>query len=65
MNVIVVDHDPGWAERFQEEAALLRAIFGDLLIELHHIGSTSVPGLQAKPIIDMLPVVRDIVRWTI
>ncbi|MDA8443093.1 MAG: GrpB family protein [Peptococcaceae bacterium] len=41
-------------------AKQLRKIFGEELIALHHIGSTSVPGLKAKPIIDIMPVVRDI-----
>lgn len=62
MHVNVVPYDPQWRERFVQEAAALRDIFGDLLVALHHIGSTSVPGLPAKPIIDMLPVVWDITR---
>lgn len=60
MHVRVVEHDPRWVEMFEQEAERLRAVFGDLLLAIHHIGSTSVPGLAAKPIIDMLPVVRDI-----
>jgi GrpB-like predicted nucleotidyltransferase (UPF0157 family) len=53
-------YDANWPALFREEAARLEAVFGPELIALHHIGSTSVPGLAAKPIIDMLPVVRDI-----
>ena len=60
MLVRVVDYDPKWPEMFEAEASVLREIIGDDLIALFHIGSTSVPGLKAKPVIDMLPVVRDV-----
>lgn len=53
----VVPYDPTWPARFAEEAARLTPIFGENLVTLHHIGSTAVPGLHAKPIIDMLPEV--------
>ncbi len=45
---------------FAEEAEKLKSIFGDQIVNIHHIGSTSVPGLKAKPIIDIMPVVKDI-----
>jgi GrpB-like predicted nucleotidyltransferase (UPF0157 family) len=54
---LVVPHDPAWARAFASEAAALCAELGPKLIALHHIGSTAVPGLCAKPIIDMLGVV--------
>ncbi len=57
MEVQVVPYDPSWPSRYRREAALLREALGDCLVEIHHIGSTSVPGLWAKPIIDILPVV--------
>ncbi len=44
------------------EAERLTAVFGDQLLAMHHIGSTAVPGLPAKPIIDILPVVQDITQ---
>ncbi|WP_391116311.1 GrpB family protein [Psychrobacillus sp. L3] len=47
-------------KRFEEEAEKLQKIFGSEIITIHHIGSTSVYGLRAKPIIDIMPVVRDI-----
>ncbi len=47
---------------FKEEANKLRKIFGTEIIKIHHIGSTSVDGLKAKPIIDIMLVVRDINR---
>ena len=57
MEIQVVPYDPSWPSRYRREAALLREALGDCLVEIHHIGSTSVPGLWAKPIIDILPVV--------
>jgi len=59
-HIVVSEYDEQWPELFQAEADLLRRVFGELLVDIHHIGSTSVPGLRAKPVIDMLPVVRDI-----
>lgn len=54
---LIVPHDPAWADAFASEAAALCAELGPGLTVLHHIGSTAVPGLCAKPIIDMLGVV--------
>ncbi|MEI4487717.1 GrpB family protein [Frigidibacter sp. MR17.14] len=51
MAVEVVAHDPRWAEAFAAEARAIAPAVGGVL---HHIGSTAVPGLPAKPIIDML-----------
>lgn len=58
----VVPYDPRWREMYRTEAARIAAIFGAELIAIHHIGSTAVPGLNAKPIIDMMPLVRHIER---
>lgn len=60
--VTVVPPDPTWPQRFEDEARRLRALFGDELLAVHHVGSTSVPGLWAKPIIDFLPLVRSLER---
>lgn len=46
-------YDPAWRAAFQREAERLLADWPDLIVELHHIGSTSVPGLIAKPIVDI------------
>jgi GrpB-like predicted nucleotidyltransferase (UPF0157 family) len=54
------DYSPTWPAAFNQEAERLKALLGDKLITAHHIGSTSVPGLAAKPIIDLLPLVRSI-----
>ncbi|MBS3904405.1 MAG: GNAT family N-acetyltransferase [Simkania sp.] len=56
----VVPYNPKWPEMFAEEAERIQHALGDNCIAIHHIGSTSIPGLSAKPIIDILPVVRDI-----
>ena len=52
----VVDYNPNWIAAFEKEAAMLAPVFGQRLLEVHYIGSTAVPGLQAKPIIDILLV---------
>ncbi|MDQ3889077.1 MAG: NAD-dependent protein deacylase [Actinomycetota bacterium] len=51
--VHVLSYDPGWPEAYEEEAARIRAVLGRLVVEIEHIGSTAVPGLAAKPIIDI------------
>ena len=58
--VRVVPHDPAWKGRFEAEAAALRSALGDEALAVYHIGSTSVPGLRAKPTIDVLIEVREI-----
>lgn len=60
--VEVLEYDPSWRERFEEEAGKLSRLLQGELVAIHHIGSTSVEGLAAKPIIDLMPVVRDIER---
>jgi GrpB-like predicted nucleotidyltransferase (UPF0157 family)/dihydrofolate reductase/GNAT superfamily N-acetyltransferase len=56
----VVEYDPSWPKLFELEAARIKQALGCNCVEIYHIGSTSIPGLSAKPIIDMLPVVRNI-----
>ncbi|STX50953.1 glutamate rich protein GrpB [Legionella busanensis] len=58
----VVPYDTNWPIKFDEEAEKVKAALGNNCIEIHHIGSTSVPGLAAKPVIDMIPVVLDITK---
>ena len=57
--IVVVDYDPAWPGRFRREAAKIRAALGKAALAIEHIGSTSVPGLSAKPIVDILLVVED------
>ena len=59
--VKIADYDPAWPEQFAAEAARLRAALGDeLVVTVEHFGSTAVPGLSAKPIIDLLVAVRSL-----
>jgi GrpB-like predicted nucleotidyltransferase (UPF0157 family) len=55
----VVDYDPAWPGLFRRAAGRIRAVLGERVVRLEHIGSTAVPGLAAKPIIDILLVVPD------
>jgi GrpB-like predicted nucleotidyltransferase (UPF0157 family) len=57
--VQVVDYDPAWPGLFRREAERIRAVLGERVVLLEHVGSTSVPGLAAKPVIDILLVVPD------
>jgi GrpB-like predicted nucleotidyltransferase (UPF0157 family) len=60
-DIQLVDYDPRWPERYAAEAALVRsALRPDLVSSIEHIGSTAIPGLCAKPIIDILVVVRSL-----
>ncbi len=56
----VVAYDPTWPLLFEAEAARLAVIFGEQLAAIHHMGSTSVPGIWAKPVIDIMLIVYDI-----
>ena len=58
--VRVVPHDPRWTVEYEREAQRLRAVFGEAALAIHHIGSTAIPGITAKPIVDILPEVRSI-----
>lgn len=60
MNVIVTAYNPNWQQLYEQESQAIRRILGGELVEIHHIGSTAVPGLCAKPIIDILPVVKQV-----
>lgn len=56
----LVPYTAQWEARFNEEADLLSSVLRKILVTIHHIGSTSIPGIVAKPIVDMIPVVTDI-----
>ncbi|MEO3875732.1 GrpB family protein [Nonomuraea sp. B12E4] len=58
--VEIVDHDPAWQERFAALGTALRGALGDVALRIDHIGSTSVPGLAAKPVIDLQISVRSL-----
>jgi GrpB-like predicted nucleotidyltransferase (UPF0157 family) len=57
--VVLDAYDPRWPERYATLASRIRAALGDAAVLLEHVGSTSVPGLAAKPIIDIVLVVPD------
>jgi GrpB-like predicted nucleotidyltransferase (UPF0157 family) len=58
----IVPYDPTWPERFEQERAALRNAIGEWVVDgaVHHVGSTAVPGLAAKPVIDVLVGVRSL-----
>jgi GrpB-like predicted nucleotidyltransferase (UPF0157 family) len=60
MTVIVVPYDPAWRDAFRCEAEAIMSALGSTALEVQHIGSTAIYGITAKPIIDMLLVVRDL-----
>jgi GrpB-like predicted nucleotidyltransferase (UPF0157 family) len=57
--ITLVDYDPDWPRLFAREAERIRVMLGDTALQIEHVGSTSVPGLPAKPIIDIVLVVPD------
>jgi GrpB-like predicted nucleotidyltransferase (UPF0157 family) len=57
--IIIVDYDPRWPEKFQKHAQIIGRALDKNALAIEHVGSTSVPGLAAKPIIDILVVVED------
>ena len=52
--MVVVPYDPDWPRQFQREAVVIHATLGELLLEIEHVGSTAVPGIDAKPTIDLI-----------
>lgn len=58
----VVNYNPEWPKMFREEARQIKKILGRNCVAVYHIGSTSVKGMKAKPIIDIMPVVRDLAK---
>ncbi|WP_431969611.1 GrpB family protein [Nocardia sp. bgisy134] len=58
--VSIVDYDPSWPVQAAEAISELCAVWPDLLSEVEHIGSTAVPGLAAKPVIDLMAAVVDL-----
>ena len=56
----VVPYNPEWPSLFQAESKDIRRVFGDEIIAIHHIGSTAIPDIKAKPVLDFLVVVQHI-----
>jgi GrpB-like predicted nucleotidyltransferase (UPF0157 family) len=58
-SIVLVEHDPAWPAMFEREAERIQHALGGRVVQLEHVGSTSIPDLAAKPRIDILLVVRD------
>ncbi|MCA9917735.1 MAG: GrpB family protein [Anaerolineales bacterium] len=58
--VILAPHNPDWIAQYETESARLTAVFQPILVAIHHVGSTAIPGIKAKPTIDILLVVTEI-----
>ena len=59
VRIRIADYDAAWPERFERERARLSSALGTTALDIQHIGSTAVPGLAAKPIVDIVVVVAD------
>ncbi len=60
VDIVLAEHDPAWAERYRVLRERILAALGPAALRVEHIGSTSVPGLAAKPIVDVLVTVADV-----
>ncbi len=56
----IVEYDPSWPALYERERASIVATLGEVAAEIHHVGSTAVPGLSAKPIIDIMVAVTQL-----
>lgn len=56
----ISEYDPSWVAKFESIKKAVSEIFADKALKIEHIGSTSIPGMKAKPLIDVLIVVKDI-----
>lgn len=59
-HIIVTEYNTAWPALFEMETEKIQTILGETLVAVHHIGSTSVKGMKAKPTIDIMPVVHEI-----
>ncbi|MEI9894215.1 MAG: GrpB family protein [Chthoniobacter sp.] len=57
--IVIVDYDPCWPEKFLQHGEILAQVLGSRALAIEHVGSTSVPGLAAKPIVDIDVLVED------
>jgi GrpB-like predicted nucleotidyltransferase (UPF0157 family) len=58
--VVLVEHDPAWADAAAREGERVARALGERVLAVHHVGSTAIPGIRAKPILDLMPEVRSI-----
>jgi GrpB-like predicted nucleotidyltransferase (UPF0157 family) len=59
MSIVIAEYDPNWPEEFSAEERRVQRALGALALSIDHVGSTSVPGLAAKPVIDIQVTVDD------
>ena len=59
-SIVVSDYDPGWPKLFEKERARVKSALGSFALTIEHAGSTAVPGLPSKPIIDLLVAVPSV-----
>ncbi|MFC4402234.1 GrpB family protein [Gracilibacillus xinjiangensis] len=60
MKIRLTKYSPNWKRMFEEEVIILKNIFKDEIVSIEHFGSTAVPGMSSKPVIDILCTVKDI-----
>jgi len=58
--VEVVSYNSNWKKMYKRESEKIKNTLNDIIIDIHHIGSTAIPGIKAKPVIDILAEVKDI-----
>ncbi|MBX8824862.1 GrpB family protein [Ochrobactrum sp. SFR4] len=58
--VELLAHDPEWHDAAQKEIAVLKAELAECLVTIHHVGSTAIAGIHAKPVFDLIPVVHTV-----
>jgi GrpB-like predicted nucleotidyltransferase (UPF0157 family) len=56
--IVLVPHDPEWAQAFDQARAAIMQACGDHVLNVLHVGSTAIPGIAAKPVIDMMPLLH-------
>ena len=61
-SIVVVAYDPAWPAMFEQEGARLGGALGPLVVGIEHVGSTAIPGLAAKPIIDLMIGVQSLIE---
>ena len=54
MHLTVIPYEPSWRNKFKNEAQTIKSALAEVVVEVHHIGSTSIPDIYAKPIIDIM-----------